>query len=382
MLTRWHMSAIYRSAIWSCILGAAAIAAGVVRAGDLADELKALPYKIVYESWQNDNWEIMMVNADGSQSVNLTKTPKVNELYPHVSPDGKKVVFSVDDGDGDASTVRSIWTMNLDGTDRTRVAENARDACWNGDGTAIAYLPDESKKFNYIDYATKGVMIYDLKTKEQRPHPNKDLYHLYNICWASDGRWFVSTVHAGMGFGHAILAFPADDSQKVFSLKLPGCRPDLSPDGKKICWGASDYVICAADLDLSGPEPKVTNVRDVAKSIKPEKIYHADWSPDGRYIAFAIGPTQKKLGRMCEVVGVKAPGWNIGVADANAKDRKLVITHDGASSKRQRPKAGHHARRRQQQRARLGAGGGKMRAEWGEGRGETTRSARVSRPRR
>jgi len=301
-------------------------------AAELADELKALPYKIVYESWQDDNWELMMVRADGSQCVNLTRTPKVNELYPHVSPDGKKVLFSVDDGE-ESATVRSIWTMNLDGTERTQVAQYARDACWNGDSTAIAYLPDESKKFNYIDYATKGVMIYDLRTRERRPHPNHDLYHLYNVCWAADGGWFVSTVHAGMGFGHAILAFPANDSAKVFNLKIPGCRPDLSPDGKKICWGSSDYAICAADLDLSGPEPKLTNIREVATSVKPMKIYHADWSPDGRYIAFATGPAQKKLGKMCEVVGVKAPGWNIGVADATAKDRKLIITHDGASNK-------------------------------------------------
>jgi dipeptidyl aminopeptidase/acylaminoacyl peptidase len=304
---------------------------GRAAADDFAAELKTVPYKIVYESWQKDNWELMMVSPDGSTCVNLTKTPDVNELYPHVSPDGKRVVFCVDEGQGTA-TVRSIWIMNIDGTERTRVAEYARDACWNGDGTAIAYLPDESKKFNYIDYATKGVMIYDLKTKEHRPHPNKDLYHLYNICWSSDDRWFVSTVHAGMNFGHAILAFRADDA-KIFNLKIPGCRPDLSPDGKKICWGASDFAICVADLDLSGPEPKLTNPRDVATSVKPVKIYHSDWSPDGRYIAFAIGPTEKKLGKVCEIVGAKAPGWNIGVADASGKNRKLIITHDGASNK-------------------------------------------------
>jgi Tol biopolymer transport system component len=315
------------------LLGVAmAAASSRSAAADLADELKSVPFKIVYESWQKDNWELMITGADGSQCVNLTKTPDVNELYPHVSPDGKMVLFSVDDGQG-AATVRSIWCMKMDGTGRTKVAECARDACWNAEGTAIAYLPDESKKFNVIDYATKGVVIYDLKTKDRRPHPNQDLYHLYNICWSCDDRWFVSTVHAGMGFGHAILAFRADDNAKVFNLNIPGCRPDVSPDGKKICWGASDYVICAADLDLSGPEPRLTNRREVATSVKPNMIYHADWSPDGRYIAFATGPTQKKLGSGCAVVGVKAPGWNIGVADANGKDRKVIITHDGAGNK-------------------------------------------------
>jgi len=309
----------------------AASTSGRAAAADLADELKAVPYKIVYETWQNDNWELFMVNADGSNPVNLTRTPKVNELYPHVSPDGTKVAFSVDEGEGDA-TVRSIWYMNLDGTGRTLVAKYARDGCWKGDSTAIAYLPDEFQKFNYIDYATKGVMIYDLATGQRRPHPNKDLYHLYNLCWSPDGRWFVATVHAGMGFSHAILAFEAEGT-RVFNLQIPGCRPDFSPDGKRITWGASDYALNVADLDLSGPEPKLSNRREVATSAKPVKIYHSDWSPDGKWIAFGTGPTEKKLGRLCEVVGVKAPGWNIGVADSSGSSRQMVITHDGASDK-------------------------------------------------
>ncbi|MCY2995434.1 MAG: hypothetical protein NTY19_47350 [Planctomycetota bacterium] len=309
----------------------AGTSSGRAAAADLAEELKTVPYKIVYETFQKDNWELFMVDADGSHQVNLTKTPEVNELYPHVSPDGTKVVFSVDEGTGNA-TVRSIWTMHIDGTGRTPVARYARDACWNHDGTAIAFLPDEFQKFQIIDYATKGVAIYDLKTKETRPHPNKDLHHLYNICWSPDDRWFVSTVHAGMGFGHAILAFQVAGTQ-VFNLNIPGCRPDLSPDGKQISWGASDFVLCAADLDLSGDQPKLTHRRDVAKSTPPIKIYHSDWSPDGKYIAFSCGPTVKKLGMVCEIVGVPAPGWNIGVADASGEKGQIIITQDGASNK-------------------------------------------------
>lgn len=314
------------------VLVSAASLPSMAAAQDLAAELKGLSHRIVYETWQEGNWELFAVNADGSGRTNLTRTPAVNELYPHVSPDGTKVLFEVDEGAGD-DTVRSIHFMNMDGTGRTLVTKYARDACWKGDGTAIAYLPDEFKKFNYIDYATKGLAIYDLKTKEHRPHPNKGLHHLYNVCWSPDGQWFVSTVHAGMGFSHAIVAFRADDANRVFNLNIPGCRPDLSPDGRRLCWGASDFAICVADIDLSGAEPKLSNRREVATSAKPVKIYHSDWSPDGRFIAFATGPTEKKLGRICEVVGVKAPGWNIGVADAVGKLGQVIITSDGASDK-------------------------------------------------
>src|SRR5262247_3047573 len=62
--------------------------------------LSTLPFKISYETYTNDNWEIFVMNADGSNPVNLTHSPKVHEHYPQVSPDGTKICYSVDEGDG------------------------------------------------------------------------------------------------------------------------------------------------------------------------------------------------------------------------------------------------------------------------------------------
>jgi len=300
-------------------------------AEEMARELKSARFTIVYETWQGGNWELFAVNPDGSRPVNLTRTPKVNELYPHVSPDGTKVVFSVDSGQGKAKT-RSVYYMNTDGTGRTLVAHNARQACWKGDGTAIAYLKGLSEKLDYRDYATKGIFVHDLKTKTTRQHVNKKIRHLYNLCWSPDGKWFLATVHAGMGYKHAILAIEAD-GQRVFNLGIRGCRPDISPDGKQVTWGQSDWVLCAADLDLSGAKPTLTNKRAVVTSRKPIKIYHSDFSPDGKYIAYSTGPTKKRLGLVCEIVGMRADGWNIAVADARGTNRTVVITRGGKSNK-------------------------------------------------
>ncbi len=294
-------------------------------------ELKKVPFKIVYETYRENNWELYQVNADGSEPVNLTKTPDANELYPHVSPDGTKVSFITDEGKGDA-TVRSVWFMNLDGTGRTLVAKGGREPCWTGDGSGIVYLKSEFDKFTPLDYATKGIFIYDLKTGTHKEHPNQGIHHLYNISSSPDDKWFVSTVHAGMGFKHAILAIEAN-GMKVFDLHLPGCRPDFSADGKRIAWGASDWALRVADIDFSGPEPKVSNARDVATSREPMKIYHIDWSPDGKYFAFSRGPAHKKLGFAPEMIGIKAQDWNICVGDTSQKDRWIQITSDGLCNK-------------------------------------------------
>ena len=79
--------------------------------------------------------------------------------------------------------VRSVYYMNLDGTNRVKVAHNARQACWGPDGQTIAFLKSEFDRYNYADYATKGVYFYDLKTGKTTEHSNcANLYHLYNLC--------------------------------------------------------------------------------------------------------------------------------------------------------------------------------------------------------
>ena len=227
--------------------------------------------------------------------------------------------------------------MNIDGSGRRLVAAGARDACWTADGKTIVYLKDEAAELQYMDFATKGVFSYDVAGGRTRRHPNPDLYHLYNICCTPDGNWLIATVHAGMGCGHAILAIEAK-GKKVFNLKIPGCRPNVSRDGKRIAWGADDNILRVGDLILTEPEPKVTNIRTVATSVKPIHIYHVVWSPDGKYVAFR-GTEQAFLG------SCPGNGGHSGRRMEHLRRRRL---EDG-------PLDGDHQRRQVQQAAFLGS---------------------------
>ena len=301
---------------------------------ELLAELKHYPHQLVYETNRDGNWELYLCNADGSNPKNLTLTPEVDELYPKPSPDGTKICFVADTGKGDAK-IRNVYYMNIDGTGRTKIADNGREPCWCPDQTRIAYLKGEFDKFTYFDAATRGLFIHDLATGKTREHPNTRLMHLYTLNCSPDGKWFVATVHGGMGFSHSILAIEAD-GDKVFDLKLSGCRPNLSPDGKKVCWGHGDYCAGVANLDLKGPTPRATDIHDVVESKNPIETYHVTWSPDMKYLTFTRGPKFKGRnlkGLVPEFPGVEAPGWNVCVADAAGKNRWVAITHDGKSCK-------------------------------------------------
>jgi Tol biopolymer transport system component len=301
---------------------------------ELLAELGKYRNKIVYETNRDGNWELYLTNADGSNPINLTHTPDVDELYPKPSPDGTKICFVADTGQGDEK-VRSVYYMNSDGTGRIKVADKGREPCWSPDSTQIAYTKDEFQKFTYHDAATKGLVVYDLKTGTSQEHKNTKIQHLYTLNWSPDGRWFVATVHGGMGFSHTILAIEAD-GERVVDLKLTGCRPNISPDGKKVCWGHGDYCAGVANLDLSGTTPKATEIHDVVESKSPIETYHITWSPDMKYLTFTRGPKFKGRslkGLLPEFPGVEAPGWNVCVADAAQKNRWVAITHDGKSCK-------------------------------------------------
>ena len=289
--------------------------------------LEEIPFKILCESYRKtegrENWELFQIDADGSNLTNLTNTPGLDEMYAHASPDGTKICFVADEGAG-RRRLRNVYYMNIDGTERVKIARNARQPCWSPDGKTIAYLRGEYERYSTKEYATSELSFYDLESQQHRPHVNKTLHHIYAICWAPDGNWFLGAVHGGMGYSDTILAFEVSGT-RVFDLArwgVKGCRPDASVDGTKMTWGETDWDLCLADLDLTGRSPQVRNVHKVVGCRQSEKVYHVDLSPDKKYIVFSHGPWSGG-----QQVGGMARGWNLCIGDLTGK--WVQITEDG-----------------------------------------------------
>ncbi|MBN1343698.1 MAG: PD40 domain-containing protein [Phycisphaerae bacterium] len=311
----------------------------------LRDELKAYKCKVLWESYRDGNWDLWIMNADGSDKRNLTGTKDVDEMYPKASPDGTKVCFVADEGKG-KDKARSVYVMNIDGTDRKLVAQKGRWPCWSHDGKTIAYMKSRPGPYTTDHAATKGMVFCDLATGKHASHVNEQLERILCTSWSPDRKWFVCTASGVMGHGFAIVAFQADGVRNVGLLASSQgawqCRPDFAPDGKHIAYakargtGPKDKIfsIETASVDLNAPEPKLSDRREVVTAGWPIELYHADWSPDGKYIVYSRGPREmNRMKPQRAIIAIQAPGWNICVTDAGRSETWVALTTDGLSNK-------------------------------------------------
>jgi len=330
----------------------AALAGGLALAEDarppaqrLASKLEACRFRIVCESYRDGNWELMLLNADGSGMENLTQTSGVDELYPHASPDGKSVAFLQDQGEGDGRA-RDVYRMNIDGTGRARVAENGRQPFWSPDGTVIAYATGAGTRYPEGPYVNQGLYFRNVATDKVTAHPRDDISGLLNPCFSPDGRWIVTSAVRGMGFNKSIIAFQARGpgvAELIRSRAGPDdlyqCRPDISPDGRHVAWGTGntrhrDYMwVEVAEVDFSLPEPRIAGREKVVQVDFPLQTYHADWSPDGKYLVYAQGKIGGRMQQAQPVIGSQAPGWDLWVVKPAQPNVCVRITHDGLSYK-------------------------------------------------
>ncbi len=263
----------------------------------LRTELKSSGLKICYQSRRDGNSELYIMDADGSNTVNITQTPSKDEIYPHISRDGKRVCFTAVHieklPNGQTAPRFDVYWMNLNGQKRTLVATNATDPCWNPTGDRIAFVKRLSLE-KTKDYHNTGLFVYDMHTRKIDELTGGKLYHAYVPCWSPVGDWIVTTVHRYAEFDHAIIAIDLHNRQ-IRSLKesgVDGCRPDLLWNGKLICWNPNDIQIGVTQF-----KPKSSHklpLRAVAQAPPPNgSVYFGDWSPDGKYIAYPMNPIFK-----------------------------------------------------------------------------------------
>lgn len=204
--------------------------------------------QIAYASDQGKQFELWLMNADGSNKQQLTQND-FNDWSPSWSPDGTKLVYVSSE-----VPYSHIYILDIASGKSTRLLDtpgNEGAPKWSPDGSKIIYMNDNEGHFNLFTVKPDGSGIVQVTDFGQDDRPN----------WSPDGKMITfrrQTVFSSMFSGAEV--FVADANGKN-ALQLTNNTaaddwPAFSPDGKWIVysttWASDSYIQI---LPISGGTP-------------------------------------------------------------------------------------------------------------------------------
>lgn len=233
--------------------------------------------RIAFMSGSQTNYEISVMNADGSARKQLTATP-VAEQEPTWSPDGSRIAFVKGASGTDTTTDLEIWAMNADGsglTQLTDTAQGVRDTqpAWSPDGDRIAFLGegrvgDTNSNIYVMDTNPATDDAINLTPNDTTKNPVYQ-WNDEDPSWSPDGAQIVySTIQD-------VWKMNADGTGKtnLTNGSGGGAQPAWSPDGGSIVYQRSDGTdrnIYVMDANGGNKTPVDTTQRTDGKP---------DWQP-------------------------------------------------------------------------------------------------------
>jgi dipeptidyl aminopeptidase/acylaminoacyl peptidase len=234
---------------------------------------------------------------------------------PSVSPDGRFLAVSSDDGRNGKYFVR-VYDLARDVS--TRLTSGGRDSqpIWSRDGKKIAYMSDDGKTFSMQQVAADGSASPQVLTSGAWAYPNdwspggqlafmkveKGLPFLaiYSATdrsvtpfasggeaqFSPDGKWVAYIGQGGVAGGGGIVVQPFPGPGPHIQISdVGGAQPRWSRDGTEIFYMAPDRTLMAVAFDSKTGAASATRAVFRTRILVPNLAgFQYDIAPDGRFL--------------------------------------------------------------------------------------------------
>ena len=210
---------------------------------------------------------VALMNADGSDIVELTPPQNLCEGFPSFTPDGSRVVFDRFDGVDEA-----FWSMDLTGNDRQRIGPCCADPDVSPNGEKFSFVAFNDQPFGAALFTSNidGSNLFQVAPFSFAVAQKQD--------WAPDGQHLVFTKN---GIGH-----PPGVSANIATIRPDGTHlrflthyeggdvqaivGSYSPDGRWIVFRLEDHGL--SGLYKMRPDGSHMRVILPLSSFKPRAI--------------------------------------------------------------------------------------------------------------
>jgi len=243
--------------------------------------------QIAFISSRDGDNDIYVMDADGSNLINLTADPspllasllymidKGNDAWPAWSPDGSQIVFSsARDNIMMRSVDLNLYLMETDGS-------SVRNLTYTGDDEGVASWSPTGKELVFAHVQGDYVNLFKITADASQVTQLTDSKFSNNYpAWSPDGRQIAFESDQDGDYEIYLMDSDGGSLIQLTDNHTEEMRPAWSPDGEQLVYLSNldgDGEIFLMDRDGSNPVQLTQNtVMDVDPS----------WSPDGKQIVF------------------------------------------------------------------------------------------------
>jgi Tol biopolymer transport system component len=182
--------------------------------------------RIVYATSTTGNSDIWIMNADGSNRVQLTNAPE-EDVQPLVTPDGHTVVFT-----SEREGARTLWKMNIDGSAQIKLGAGvvAYRPVISFDGKWVYYSDPKKQNFRIpIAGGTPEVLLAELTAAGKELPPA-----FHEPVPSPDGRALAGHYQDPQKNGERIVVLSTDAAATERRFQNVPANARWAPDGKSL----------------------------------------------------------------------------------------------------------------------------------------------------